>query len=145
MKNEKKKNKSQLAAVWRSLRRNRMAMLGLLILVLLALTAIFADFLAPYAYDAQDLLNARQAPSAAHIFGTDEFGRDIFSRIIYGSRLSLVVGFISVGIALLPSNYQLPWGDISAASVVATVPLIVLVLIFQKKIVAGLTSGGIKE
>ena len=101
MKNEKKKNKSQLAAVWRSLRRNRMAMLGLLILVLLALTAIFADFLAPYAYDAQDLLNARQAPSAAHIFGTDEFGRDIFSRIIYGSRLSLVVGFISVGIALL--------------------------------------------
>ena len=101
MKNEKKKNKSQLAAVWRSLRRNRMAMLGLLILVLLALTAIFADFLAPYAYDAQDLLTARQAPSAAHIFGTDEFGRDIFSRIIYGSRLSLVVGFISVGIALL--------------------------------------------
>ena len=52
---------------------------------------------------------------------------------------------VPVGIALLPSNYQLPWGDISAASVVATVPLIVLVLIFQKKIVAGLTSGGIKE
>ena len=52
---------------------------------------------------------------------------------------------VPVGIALLPSNYQLPWGDISAASVVATVPLIVLVLIFQKKIVAGLTTGGIKE
>jgi multiple sugar transport system permease protein len=51
---------------------------------------------------------------------------------------------VPVGIAMLPSNYQLPWGDVSAASVVATVPLITLVLIFQKRIVAGLTTGGIK-
>lgn len=51
---------------------------------------------------------------------------------------------VPVGIALLPSNYQLPWGDVAAASVVATVPLIALVLIFQKRIVAGLTAGGIK-
>ena len=101
MKKEEKRNKSQAAAVWRSLRRNRMAMLGLFILIILALVAIFAGVIAPYEYDAQDLLNARQGPSAAHIFGTDEFGRDIFSRVIYGSRLSLVVGFISVGIALL--------------------------------------------
>lgn len=101
MKKENKKSNSQFASVWRSLRRNRMAMLGLFILVILVLMAVFADVIAPYAYDAQNLLNARQAPSAAHIFGTDEFGRDIFSRIIYGSRLSLVVGFISVGIALI--------------------------------------------
>lgn len=51
---------------------------------------------------------------------------------------------VPVGIALLPSNYQLPWGDVAAASVVATVPLITLVLIFQNRIVAGLTAGGIK-
>ena len=51
---------------------------------------------------------------------------------------------VPVGIALFATNYQLPWGDMAAASVVATVPLIVLVLIFQKKIVAGLTTGGIK-
>jgi multiple sugar transport system permease protein len=51
---------------------------------------------------------------------------------------------VPVGIALLPSNYQLPWGDVAAASIVATVPLIILVLIFQKRIVAGLTTGGIK-
>lgn len=101
MNNENKKSNSQFASVWRSLRRNRMAMLGLFILVILVLVAIFADVIAPYAYDAQDLLSMRQAPSAEHIFGTDEFGRDIFSRIIYGSRLSLVVGFISVGIALV--------------------------------------------
>lgn len=52
---------------------------------------------------------------------------------------------VPVGIALFPSNYELPWGDMAAATVVVTVPLIILVLIFQKRIVAGLTTGGIKE
>ena len=52
---------------------------------------------------------------------------------------------VPVGIALFPSNYELPWGDIAAATVVVTVPLIILVLIFQKKIIAGLTTGGVKE
>lgn len=52
---------------------------------------------------------------------------------------------VPVGIALFPSNYELPWGDMAAASIVVTVPLIILVLIFQKKIIAGLTTGGIKE
>ena len=51
---------------------------------------------------------------------------------------------VPVGIALFPSNYELPWGDMAAASIVVTVPLIALVLIFQQKIIAGLTSGGIK-
>lgn len=52
---------------------------------------------------------------------------------------------VPIGIALFPSNYELPWGDMAAASVVVTVPLIILVLVFQNKIVAGLTTGGIKE
>jgi multiple sugar transport system permease protein len=52
---------------------------------------------------------------------------------------------VPVGIALFPSNYELPWGDMAAGSVVVTVPLILLVLIFQKRIIAGLTTGGIKE
>lgn len=52
---------------------------------------------------------------------------------------------VPVGIALFPSNYELPWGDMAAASVIVTVPLILLVLIFQKRIISGLTSGGIKE
>lgn len=51
---------------------------------------------------------------------------------------------VPVGIALFPSNYQLPWGDMAAASIVCTLPLIALVLIFQKNIVAGLTTGGMK-
>lgn len=52
---------------------------------------------------------------------------------------------VPVGIALFPSNYELPWGDMAAASVVVVVPLIILVLIFQKRIIAGLTTGGVKE
>jgi multiple sugar transport system permease protein len=52
---------------------------------------------------------------------------------------------VPVGIALFPSNYELPWGDMAAASVVVVVPLIIVVLIFQKRIIAGLTTGGIKE
>lgn len=52
---------------------------------------------------------------------------------------------VPVGISLFPSNYELPWGDMAAASIIVTVPLIILVLVFQKKIIAGLTAGGIKE
>lgn len=100
MKNEKK-SRGQFAMIMKSLKRNKMAMLGLIILVILVLVAIFADFLAPYSYEKQDLQNAFQSPSSEHIFGTDEFGRDILSRIIYGARISLMVGFISVGIALI--------------------------------------------
>lgn len=83
------------------LRRNYMAMVGLAILLLLALVAIFADQLAPYGYAAQDYMSIRKPPSAAHWLGTDEFGRDVLSRLIYGSRISLQVGFVAVGISLV--------------------------------------------
>ena len=95
------KSRSQIVTVFRRLSRNKIALLGLFILLLLALMAIFAPFIAPYDYAKQDLLNQFQPPNSEHIFGTDEFGRDVFTRIIYGSRISLLVGFISVGIALL--------------------------------------------
>ncbi len=87
--------------VLKNLSRNRMAILGLIILLLLLVMGIFADFIAPYDYAKQDLTNAFQHPNAQHLFGTDEFGRDIFSRIIYGARTSLLVGFVSVGIAVI--------------------------------------------
>ena len=76
-------------------------MVGLIIIALLIFCAIFADFIAPYDYAQQDLMIAYQGPSAQHWFGTDEFGRDILSRIIYGSRISLQIGFIAVGISLI--------------------------------------------
>lgn len=86
--------------IFHRLKRSLLAMIGLAIIILLVLTAIFADYIAPYDYSTNDLKNQFAMPSKEHIFGTDEFGRDIFSRIVYGSRISLQVGFISVGIAL---------------------------------------------
>ncbi|WP_053956422.1 ABC transporter permease [Inediibacterium massiliense] len=95
------KKRSQYLEVWRRLKQNRFAMIGLFIIIMLILSAIFASFIAPYGIDDQDLLNTLQTPSKNHWMGTDNFGRDIFSRIIYGSRISLQVGFISVGIAMI--------------------------------------------
>lgn len=87
--------------VWIRMRRNKLAMVGLAIIALLVLVAIFADQIAPYGFAEQNLQNQFAAPSAEHWFGTDDLGRDIFSRIVYGSRISLKVGFISVSISLI--------------------------------------------
>ena len=86
---------------WQRLMRNRLAAVGLFVLVLLVLCAIFADVIAPFPYDETNLNEAYCAPCAAHWFGTDEFGRDIFSRVVYGARISLRVGFIAVGISVV--------------------------------------------
>jgi peptide/nickel transport system permease protein len=80
--------------------KNKGAVFGLIIVCLLILCAIFAPVIAPYRYDAQNLPNMLQKPSAQHLLGTDEFGRDVFSRIVYGSRISIQIGFIAVGLSL---------------------------------------------
>lgn len=89
------KKEGLLKQTWRGLRKNRLAMFGLALIVLLLLIAVFADVIAPYEVDAQDLANKFMKPGAKHIFGTDEFGRDIFSRIVYGSRYSLMIGAVA--------------------------------------------------
>src|SRR3954447_22684785 len=73
---------------------------GLWILAIVVFCAIFADVLAPYNPNDQDYLALTEAPSGAHLLGTDDLGRDVLSRIIYGSRVSLEVGIIAVGIAV---------------------------------------------
>lgn len=88
-----------LKDMWIRMRRNKLAMVGLVIIIILLLVAIFADVIAPYSFSEQVLSDNFQTPNAKHLFGTDNLGRDIFSRIVYGSRISLKVGFISVGIA----------------------------------------------
>lgn len=95
------KKKSQIGEVWKRLKRSKTAMFGLFILIILVLVALGADFITKYSYDEQNLAMALQPPSKEYIFGTDEFGRDIFSRVVYGSRVSLQVGFIAVSVALL--------------------------------------------
>ena len=81
--------------------RNKLAMLGAIVLLLLILSALFADVLAPYGMDDQDVSQALQGPSAEHWFGTDKFGRDQFSRVLYGGRVSLRVGIVAVAVALV--------------------------------------------
>lgn len=100
-----KKRKGPWIEVWRRLRRSKMAMLGLCVLVFLGILAIFAPLIAPYPYDAQNLRNAFASPGPGNWFGTDEFGRDILSRIIFGARISLLVGFVVVGISLIVGGF----------------------------------------
>jgi peptide/nickel transport system permease protein len=96
-----KHRRTQWAEVWRRLRRNWMAMLGLAIILIIIFTAIFADVIAPYDYREQDLMSVAESPSSEHLLGTDDLGRDILSRIIHGARVSLQVGFVAVSIALI--------------------------------------------
>ena len=95
------KKRSQWRDVWLRLCRNKLAMIAMVVVLLLVLVAIFSDFVAPYPYDAIDPVNAMQYPSAEHWLGTDNFGRDILSRVIYGGRISLLVAVMAVAIALI--------------------------------------------
>ncbi|HET9027848.1 MAG TPA: ABC transporter permease [Trueperaceae bacterium] len=84
-----------------SLSRKPLAMASLLIIVLFILVAVFAPQLAPYGPAQADFLQVRKAPSAAHLLGTDDVGRDVLSRLIFGARASLTAGAISVIIAMI--------------------------------------------
>lgn len=104
--NKKSKNKktggSPASDAWRRLLRNKMSVAGMIVICLLLLTAIFADFIAPYSYQEQNYSAIAQGPSLEHLFGTDNMGRDIFSRCVYGARWSLPIGLLCVvaGLAL---------------------------------------------
>ena len=89
------------AVSWNIFRKNKLGMACLFIVILLVLIAVFAPVISPYNPDEQVLRNMLQPPSWAHPFGTDEFGRDILSRTIYGCRVSLSVGVVSQAIALV--------------------------------------------
>ena len=90
---------------WLRLKKNRAAMAGLGIIVLISLLAIFGPLLSPYSYSDQSLANANQPPSSAHWLGTDNLGRDLATRICYGARISLSIGIvaslINLGIGVL--------------------------------------------
>lgn len=76
---------------WKRFKRNPTALFGLFVVCILILVAIFAPLIAPFDYQKQDYASMMQAPSMKHLFGTDQFGRDIFSRVIFGTRYSLVI------------------------------------------------------
>ncbi len=101
-KNYETKKRSQLGAIWFRFKKNKLAMFGLVLLIIMTLIAVFAPFIADYEQDVmvQNIAIRLQPPSKEHIFGTDSYGRDIFGRIIFGSRISLFVGLVTVVIAL---------------------------------------------
>ena len=86
--------------IWRQFHKQRLGLIGGGILCMLLLMALLAPVLAPYDPLAQDLYQRLQPPSADHWFGTDDFGRDILSRIVFGSRISLRIGLIAISLAL---------------------------------------------
>jgi peptide/nickel transport system permease protein len=89
-----------LKIIWNRFRENPLAVAGIVIVFTLALIALSAPLVAPYNPDAINVYSVFSPPSNAHPFGTDELGRDVLSRMIWGSRVSLSVGFIAVGIAI---------------------------------------------
>jgi len=90
-----------LRQFWRAFRRNQLAMIGGVVVLVLFVMALFAPLLAPWDPNKPDTRRILSPPSPTHLLGTDQLGRDVFSRMLYGARVSLRVGFVSVGIATL--------------------------------------------
>lgn len=125
----------------RQFRKHRPALVSLVVLLVLALLALFAPHLTPYTYDGQDLniIGTPQPPSRAHLMGTDELGRDAFTRVLYGARISLSVGISSALIATVLgtvigalAGYYRGWVDtllMRLTDVVLSIPLLPLVIL----------------
>ncbi len=86
---------------WHRLRRNRLAVFGLIVVIILASTAAFGPYLTPHDFLSQDLGARNLAPSMSHLFGTDDLGRDVFSRVVYGTRTAFLVAVVVTFIAVL--------------------------------------------
>ena len=99
------KKKSQLFIIWNRLKKNKMAVAAFVIIVLLIFSFIFAPILTPYDYDQQNLREAFMMPSLSHPFGTDNLGRDILTRVLYGGRISLFVALFGVIVGLLIGGF----------------------------------------
>ena len=97
---------------WIRLRRNRLAVVGGIVILLIALAAILAPLLTPFGFAKQDLNSIMLGPSATHLLGTDELGRDVFARLLYGARTSLAVGIFTQIIVIV---IGLPVGAFSAS------------------------------
>ena len=103
-------NSSLWSDAYRRLVQNKAAMVGGIILIILILCAVFASLIAPYSYSYQDLNLGASKPSWDHLLGTDVMGRDLLSRILYGARISLMVGFVATSVALV---IGVSWGIIA--------------------------------
>lgn len=136
--NRKSKKTNQMKEIWRRFRKSKTAMLGLCLLIFVLSIAIFADVITPYENAISQSADRLDSPSAAHIFGTDELGRDLVARIVHGSRYSLLIGVSTSVLALVIGGllgaiaaYYGGWVDniiMRLTDVVMTVPPILLSL-----------------
>ena len=131
--------RSPLGEFWHRFRQNKLAVIGLAFLILLALECVFADVLFDYKTDVigYTMKDRLQGPSAAHWFGTDDMGRDIFARVMYGARYSLLIAIATVALSLvvgvtlgaiasmLPGVKGLAFGTLTLALFVGLLPIIV--------------------
>lgn len=108
--NEFEKGTSLSRDAWIRLRQNKLAVVGGAVLIFIGLVCLFTPWIAPYGYEEQDLLLGPAGPSLKHWLGTDTFGRDVLTRIMYGGRVSLAVGLIATFVALV---IGVTWGAIA--------------------------------
>ncbi|GAA4715137.1 ABC transporter permease [Brevibacillus fulvus] len=135
---------------WLRLRQNKLAIAALVIIVLMALLAIFGSVLTPYSYSEQSLLQKNQPPSAEHWFGTDDLGRDMFARIWYGAKISLFIGLMA---ALIDLCIGVIYGGISGyfggkvdnvmmriVDILYGIPYLLMVILLMVVMGSGLTT-----
>ncbi len=135
---------------WRRLRGNRLAMAGLVVIVLIALLAAFGPLFSPYSYSDQVLADANQPPSDAHWFGTDNLGRDLLTRVLYGARISLSIGIVA---SLLNLTIGVVYGGIAGycgdridsvmmriVDILYGIPLLLYVILLMVVLKPGLTN-----
>jgi peptide/nickel transport system permease protein len=144
-------NVQQLRRSWLKLLTNTSAVFGLFVILLLVAVAIFAPYIAPYDIGANNLANRLQPPSWAHYFGTDELGRDIFSRLVYGSRITLYIvtltAIIAAPIGLIvgtTAGYMGGWVDTALMRIVdifLAFPSLVLALSFAAALGPGIENA----
>ena len=125
--------------LWRMCRQNKLAAISAIVIILIILMAIFAPLIAPYGESETSLTERLTGPSAAHIFGTDYLGRDVFTRLLYGARVSLIVGIMPSVIALvvgvilgLLAGYLGGWVDyviMRIADVMLSIPSLLLAMV----------------
>lgn len=133
---------------WRRFKQNKLAIMGIVVIILLAIMSIFGTLISGQNYFNNDLLNANKPPSAAHWFGTDNLGRDIFARTWYGARISLFIGLTA---AFLDLIIGVIWGTISGylggrvdeymmriADILSGVPYLLVVILLMVIMPAGL-------
>jgi peptide/nickel transport system permease protein len=156
MKKEKKAPKtsrSQLGEIWHRLKKNKSAMISLVFIILLVLAVVFSEWLTPYQYDAIDLRSALQYPSLAHPLGTDQYGRDLLTRLLVGGRVSLLIALITVvgsvfvaGVIGVTAGYFGGWVDnilMRCMDVLMAIPGMLLAITIASALGSGIVNTAI--